>query len=35
VLVGRLPELRRQLLQMERRLAALEAAHGGPATPVP
>ncbi len=35
VLVGRLPELRRQLLQMERRLAALEAAHGGPETPVP
>lgn len=35
VLVGRLPELRRQLLEMERRLAALEAAHGGAATPVP
>jgi len=35
VLVGRLPELRRQLLEMERRLAALEATHGGVATPVP
>ena len=35
VLVGRLPELRRQLLELERRLAALEAAHGGAETPVP
>lgn len=35
VLVGRLPELRRQLLEMERRLAAIEAAHGGAESPVP
>ena len=35
VLVGRLPELRRQLLEMERRLAALEGAHGRAATRVP
>ena len=35
VLVGRLPELRRQLLELERRLAALEGKDGGAPTPVP
>lgn len=35
VLVGRLPELRKQLLELERRLAALEAASGTARTPVP
>ncbi len=35
VLVGRLPELRRQLQELERRLAALEADDGGATTPVP
>ncbi len=36
VLVGRLPEYRRQLLDLERRLAALErAASGAAGTPVP
>jgi UDP-3-O-[3-hydroxymyristoyl] glucosamine N-acyltransferase len=34
VLFGRLPEYRRQLLDLERRLAALEAAAGTSATPV-
>jgi UDP-3-O-[3-hydroxymyristoyl] glucosamine N-acyltransferase len=35
VLFGRLPEYRRQLIDLERRLAALEAASGAPQTPVP
>ncbi len=35
VLFGRLPEYRRQLVDLERRLAALEAAAGAPPTPVP
>ncbi len=35
VLVGRLPELRRQVLELERRLAALEGKDGGAPTPVP
>lgn len=35
VLLGRLPELRRHLLDLERRLAALEARPGANTTPVP
>ncbi len=35
VLVGRLPEIRRQLLELERRLAALESGPGRARTPVP
>ena len=35
VLFGRLPEYRRQLVDLERRLAALEAAAGAPPIPVP
>ncbi|MGE0814846.1 MAG: UDP-3-O-(3-hydroxymyristoyl)glucosamine N-acyltransferase [Vicinamibacterales bacterium] len=35
ILVGRLPELRRQLLELERRLAALERPAGDADTPVP
>ena len=35
VLVTRLPEYRRQLMELQRRLAALESAAGPPPTPVP